>query len=90
MDPAELVRMLLVFMLMVIALGLASLTYRRGMAFKERKLELEASGMSERAEFYAAKAEALEQRVRVLERLATDRGQDLAIEIEDLRKERVG
>ena len=89
MDPAELVRMLLVFMLLVIALGLASLTYRRGMAFKERKLEIEAQGLAERAEHYAAKSEALEQRVRVLEPLATDRGQNLAMEIEDLRKERV-
>ena len=89
MTPDELIPMVMAFTLVVIVLSFASRTYRRGMAFRERKLELEALGLSERAEHYAAKSEALEQRVRVLERLATDRGQDLAMEIEDLRKERV-
>ena len=84
MTPDELIPMVMAFALVVIVLSFASRTYRRGMAFKERQLELQASGTAERAEHFAAKAEALEQRVRVLERLATDRGQDLAMEIEDL------
>lgn len=57
-------------------------------ALQERKMELEASMVAEKAAQYAAQTERLEQRVRVLERIATDRGSDLAGEIELLRDER--
>jgi hypothetical protein len=88
MSPDELIPMVMAFALVIIVLNFASRTYRRGIALKERELEIAASGIAERAEHFAGKAEALEQRVRVLERLATDRGQDLAMEIEDLRDKR--
>lgn len=52
---------------------------------KERQLELEADKVAEKAAQYAAQTERLEQRVRVLERIVTDRGLDLADEIEKLR-----
>jgi flagellar biosynthesis/type III secretory pathway M-ring protein FliF/YscJ len=52
---------------------------------RERKMELEAQMVAEKAAQYAAHTERLEQRVRVLERIATDRGVDLASEIESLR-----
>lgn len=52
---------------------------------KERQLATEASLVAEKAAQYAAQTERLEQRVRVLERIITDRGQDLAGEIENLR-----
>ncbi len=52
---------------------------------KERQLATEASLVAEKAAQYAAQTERLEQRVRVLERIVTDRGQDLAGEIENLR-----
>lgn len=52
---------------------------------RERQLELEASMVAEKAAQYAAQTERLEQRVRVLERIVTDRGSDLAGQIEDLR-----
>ena len=44
-----------------------------------------ANKTAEQAAQYAAKAQKLEARVRVLERIATDRGSDLAMQIEDLR-----
>lgn len=53
-------------------------------ALKHRKLELEASMVAEKAAQYAAQTERLEQRVRVLERIVTDRGADLAGEIDRL------
>jgi len=53
--------------------------------FKKRKLELEAQMVAEKAAQYAAHTERLEQRVRVLERIATDKGVELADEIERLR-----
>ncbi|WP_419808686.1 hypothetical protein [Sphingomonas sp.] len=55
---------------------------------KQRQLELQAEHTAEKAAQYAAHTERLEQRVRVLERIATDRGTDLAHEIERLRDER--
>lgn len=54
-------------------------------AYRHRKLELEASMVAEKAAQYAAQTERLEQRVRVLERIVTDRGMDLSDEIERLR-----
>ncbi|PAX09800.1 hypothetical protein CKY28_02465 [Sphingomonas lenta] len=58
------------------------------LAYRQRRLELEASMVAEKAAQYAAQTERLEQRVRVLERILTDRGHDLAQEIEMLRDER--
>ena len=54
-------------------------------AYKQRRLEIEATMVVEKAAQYAAKTERLEERVRVLERIAVDRGADLAHEIEQLR-----
>ena len=57
------------------------------LAHRERRMELEASKVAEKAAQYAAQTERLEQRVRVLERIVTDRGIDVADEIEKLRDE---
>jgi alpha-D-ribose 1-methylphosphonate 5-triphosphate synthase subunit PhnI len=56
--------------------------------YRHRKLELEAQMVAEKAAQYAAGSERLEQRVRVLERIITDKGVSLADEIEALRHER--
>lgn len=56
---------------------------------KERQMEIQSKMTAEKAAQYAAHTELLEQRVRVLERIATDRGADLAQEIEDLRDQPV-
>jgi hypothetical protein len=52
---------------------------------QRRKMELEAQMVAEKAAQYAAQTDRLEQRVRVLERILTDRGVELADEIEKLR-----
>jgi hypothetical protein len=52
---------------------------------KERQMELESQMVAEKAAQYAAQTERLEQRVRVLERIVTDRGIAVAEEIEQLR-----
>ena len=54
-------------------------------ALQQRKLELEAQMVAEKAAQSAAQTERLEQRVRVLERIVTDKGIDLSDEIEKLR-----
>ena len=55
---------------------------------RERQLEMQSEQTAEKAAQYAAHTERLEQRVRVLERIVTDKGIDLADEIEKLRDDR--
>jgi hypothetical protein len=84
-----------VFVLSIIALAIGlpvtlamiAEVAKRQITFKERKLELMADKTAERAAQYAAHVERLEQRMRVLERIATDQGVDLADRIENLREE---
>ena len=70
-----------------IAIGAGSAIQRRNNDHEERKLELLArteeakTGHGKSSEAY----QNLEKRVRVLERIATDRSPDLASQIEDLR-----
>ena len=47
--------------------------------------EIHAAATAEKAAQYAAQTERLEARVRVLERIVTDKGVDLSDEIEKLR-----
>jgi len=81
----------LAFMLVVVpvVLGLGSDMYKRRLAFRERELELLSRQTAEKAAQYAAQAERLEQRVRVLERIAIDSKSDLALQIENLRSAKV-
>ncbi len=62
--------------------------YKRRMKFRERELELLGNQTAEKAAQYAAHTERLEQRVRVLERIITDRGIAVAQDIEALRDQR--
>ena len=71
--------------LVAIVLGIAQDTFQTWLKHKERQMDLMANKTAEQAAQYAAKAQKLEARVRVLERIATDRGSDLAMQIEDLR-----
>lgn len=72
-----------------VTLAMIAEVAKRHIAFKERKLELMADKTAEKAAQYAAHVERLEQRMRVLERIATDKGVDLADQIESLRDEPV-
>ncbi len=59
--------------------------FKSWMRMKERQMENQSTQTAEKAAQYAAHTERLEQRVRVLERIATDKGVDLSDEIEALR-----
>lgn len=72
-----------------VTLAMIAEVAKRYIGFKERKLELMADKTAERAAQYAAHVERLEQRMRVLERIATDKGADLAVQIETLRDDPV-
>ena len=66
-----------VIMLMVIA--------SRYFSLREKKLEVEAGMAAEKAAQYASRSTELEQRVRILEQIATDGGAQTATQIEALR-----
>lgn len=51
----------------------------------EMQIDATARMSAEKAAQYAARTQALEERVRVLERIVTDRGYDVATQIEALR-----
>ena len=82
------------FGLVAVILGMISITwilagvYKRRLQFKERQLELQAQAATARNATPGDRNDLLEERVRVLERIATDRGQDVAIQIEALREQR--
>ena len=62
--------------------------FRQFFKLKERQIEAVGRNSAERAAQYASHVERLEQRVRVLERIVTDKGLDLSDEIEKLREDR--
>lgn len=82
MDLAILVPVI-IFMIPIVAI--MSGVVKKWIALKERQLEQQSSLSAEKAAQYAAHVERLEQRVRVLERIITDRGATLAEEIDSLQ-----
>ena len=87
MGPFEAVGALAVAGVVIGVLILIGTVFKRIMQYKERALGLTADRTAEKAAQYASHVERLEARVRVLERIATDKGADLAQQIEDLRVE---
>ncbi len=66
--------------------GIMAQVYRRRLEHKERIAELQVQGtLSAAPAGRSAEVEKLEQRLRVLERIATDKTTALASQIEDLR-----
>ena len=66
-------------------LGMLMVPVRQWLKIREREIEAMGRNTAEKAAQYAAQTERLEQRVRVLERIVTDRGIVVADEIEKLR-----
>jgi hypothetical protein len=89
MTPADIIALVSIFFTLVVVIPVVAAAWsdahKRRLDFQRRELELTADQTAERAAQYAAHVERLEQRVRVLERIATDKGSDLAARIEDLR-----
>ena len=61
---------------------------KRWLDVKEKQMQAISRAAIERAERYAEQTERLEERVRVLERIATSKGLGVAEEIEQLRDQR--
>jgi hypothetical protein len=75
----------------VIGLPIIFLIYlaRRFFAFREKQLDAETTLAAEKAAQYAVSNARLEERVRVLEQIVTDRGMETASQIEALRAPRL-
>lgn len=71
--------------LMIPIVAIISRLATKMIALRERQLEVQTHLTAEKSAQYAAQTERLEQRVRVLERIVTDRGVDLSREIDALR-----
>lgn len=83
---------LLFFMIVVgipVIVGVGGDVIKRWIKLKERQLDHAATLAADKAAAQASHIERLEQRTRVLERIATDRGADLAAQIDDLRGDRL-
>ena len=89
MQPDEMVIFFTLVASALVVLVLLTRVHKRRLEFKLRKLELEAQAKAPPAAARDDRTDLLEDRVRVLERIATDRGLDLAHEIEALRDRQV-
>ena len=84
MGPGEVFVALIVIGLPVILLMIIANRFFR---LRERRLEFEAGLAAEKAAQYEARTNELEERVRVLEQIVTDRGVETAAQIDALRKQ---
>lgn len=66
-------------------IALLLIPIRQWLRLKEKQLEMTSQLTAEKTAQYAAHTERLEQRMRVLERIVTDKGNDVADQIEQLR-----
>jgi hypothetical protein len=87
MGPGETIALVAIVGGLIAVTILMGTIFKRIMSYKEKQLVLTADNTAEKAAQYAAHVELLEARVRVLERIATDKGADLAQQIEGLRGE---
>ena len=71
--------------MMIPIIAILAKVYMRSMEMKERQITAMGENTAEKAAQYATRVAELEQRVRVLERIATDGGIQTAAQIEALR-----
>ncbi len=86
MEPEQVMIAMIVIGLPVILLMIIA---NRFFLYREKKLDVEAKLAAEKAAQYASRSMELEQRVRVLEQIVTDKGFDTAAQIEALRTPRL-
>jgi hypothetical protein len=86
MGPGEAIAAVAVAVVAIALLITIGSTLSQWINYKRRKVEVEAEALSaSRQVRQDGYTELLEERVRVLERIATDRGHDIAHQIEALR-----
>lgn len=88
MGPGEFMSLVAVVIGTISITAILSSAYKSKLKLREREIELQILQASERAARPHSSDERTEQRLRVLERIATDKGPNLAAQIEQLRDER--
>lgn len=88
MSPGDFLSLLAVVVGSVSIVGILTGAYKSKMRVRERELELQILQAGQ-APVTPTVDDRTEQRLRVLERIATDKGPNLAAEIEQLRDERL-
>ena len=81
----ELRMMIPILALLIPIVAILAGVMKHYLKLKEREIDAVTTQSAEKAAQYAAHTERLEQRVRVLERIVTDKGIDVSDEIERLR-----
>jgi len=74
--------------IMIFAIPLLAIWTKHQQKMADRHVHATADATAEKAAQYASRVNELEDRVRVLERIVTDRGYDVATQIEALRDQR--
>ena len=74
--------------LMIPIAGILFAAFKRWADLKEKEIERTTALTAEKTAQYAAHTERLEERVRVLEHILTDRGVEVAAQIDALRDDR--
>jgi uncharacterized membrane protein (DUF4010 family) len=74
--------------IIALSIPIVSIWTKHRTRIAEMQIRATADVTAEKAAQYAAHTQALEERVRVLERIVTDRGYDVAAQIEALRDTR--
>ena len=78
----------LIIPIMIFGIPLLAIWTKHQQKMAETQVASTAEKTAEKAAQYASKVQALEDRVQVLERIVTDRGYDVATQIEALRDQR--
>ena len=71
--------------ILAISIPIIAIWTKHRQKIAEMQINATAQMSAEKAAQYAARTQALEERVRVLERIVTDKGYDIATQIEALR-----
>lgn len=85
MEPGQLA---LIIPIIGVSIPIVAIWAKHRQKIAEMQLEKTASASAEKAAQYASQVQRLEDRVQVLERIVTDRGYDVATQIEALRDTR--
>ncbi len=85
MDNDAFYALIPIFGMMIPIVAIVARTVSKMIALKEKQLTVQTEATAEKTAQYAAHTERLEQRMRVLERIITDKGLTLSDEIESLR-----
>lgn len=82
----ELIGLVAVSAPFLMVFGIVWISHNRKL--EEKRIAATAKASSEKAAQYSSRVAELEQRIQVLERIVTDRGYDIATQIEALRDQR--